>query len=441
MRNLITFIAVVLTIGTFFTSCQEDSELIGENTQPTETKTKAPEGAGETFELLTDVTDFEKKELEAEFEQTADFNPTEGAVELDLKKEEGLESRGSISCGNRISGNNFYGFNNFSTYFYQANGLSVGSNLDGRDDYFDIYVDREVIVNFELTGTSTNMAMMLFDLNVSCPPGIMCVTSMDNVTSFSQIKIIGYTRSSSPYSDNIRGVVLKPGVYSLIVDAPAGAASSYRLQMNCTPTGGGGGGWNDIQYGDNFNGYYTGNISPQSSSWTKWTNANRDGRVVGSYDKELYIAADPYASSSTQPDVLYRLRNHNNDFYNINFELYVDRYRSAYFNLQKMLTYNNSNNEFGAQVYFNSDGTGRVTINGRSYSFSYSQGRWIGVRAKYDFNSGTASITIGGRTVANFNPYWRSGSSYGSGNLQAVNFYAHRSDARYWVDNIVVTNY
>jgi hypothetical protein len=432
--NTKLFLFIALSTVALLSSCNQENEFEKDlATSTTENlETKAAPQANKLTAAMENVETFlkapEKPEIEI-VDSTAFADKTADNIKLEIKKDSELETRGGyLSCGNSVYGSTYGKGNTVHNGIYQNFGLNA--NLNGQDDIYVVEINNYTTADFLLSNTNRNLGMVLFKGYVNC-------SSWSCNYTFTQL--VTRTTSASLYGDALYGVILSPGTYLLVVDSEPYGESNFNLQMTCASSTSG---YCGLYGTDNFGSYYNGDLTPQACHWSKWNPyAYYDAQVEGSYDKWAHIERKS-TSQSNQPDVLLNLKQHGNNVYRINFDFWVPSYNSGYFNIQKVLSYNNSSNEFGAQVYFYSNGSGVVKIAGNNYYFYYTQARWTRVSIYANANyGGYTAISLDGYTVANYPSAWTSTGYYGNNKIQAVDFYAHASDANFYVDNVTVSNY
>jgi len=433
----------------FFTSCEQDTfeQTIGADTATDETEqlsTDGAEGVKPAEEAPLEPTDDPEeflKEVEEKFPE-ADTTKTLILPSLD---EEQVASRSSynlniyngitnINCGNIKYGSLFGQSNKVHDGVYGHFGLST--NLNGRDYIYLLYVPNDMTVEFDLDNTNQNLAMVLFRTNVALA---------STFTALQLTDVKAYSTSHSIYGDNVGPVYLTPGYYALVVDSRHGYSSNYKLSVKCaSSTSIGCVPSTQKVLSDNFKSYNTGNISHQSARWDKWNSgAYYDGEVVwnSNYSDKLLKIDRKSTSSSNQPDVLWKIGHRSWGHYVLNMNMWVYSGNSAYFNLQKNLTFGNHNNEFGGQVYFYSNGSGKVYIGGHNYHFSYNQNKWMDIRIDVNFYTNQTRLIIDGHVKATWPCTWWAHGKYGSKQLEAIDFYPFASNSRFWVSNVCLSRY
>ncbi len=441
---IIAFAAATL----FFTSCEQDTfeQTIGAETTTEETSQLSTDDAehvkpAEDAPLEpTDTPEEFLKEVQKEFPE-ADTTKTLILPSL----EDAVTSRSSynlniyngiagINCGNIKYGTVYGHSNKIHNGVYNHFGLDA--NLNGRDYIYTFYVPNDMTVEFDLDNTNQNLAMVLFKANIAL------------ATTFTALQLTdvkAYSTSSSIHSDNVGLVHLTPGYYALVIDSRYGYYSNYKLSVKCASSTSTGCVPSTLKVlSDDFKGYTTGNISNQSARWDKWNSgAAYDGEVVwnSNYSDKLLKIQHKSTSSYHQPDVLWKFGHRSWGHYVLNMNMWVYSGNSAYFNLQKNLTFNNSNNEFGGQVYLYSNGTGKVYIGGNNYHFSYGQNKWMDIRIDVNFYTNQTRLIIDGHTKATWPCTWWAHGKYGSKQLEAIDFYPYASNSRFWVSNVCLSRY
>lgn len=437
---------LVLAIATFFfTSCEKDS--FEETTGITETTTSESQVSGEDFTPAeaapthedTDVQEFQKEmilQLPAlDTTQTLILQSGEEAVtsrsSYSLNVYNGISS---VTCGSNVNGSVYGHTNKISDAVYSHFGLS--SNLNGSDFIYLFNVQNAMTVEFELSNTNQNLAMVLFKTNVA-------LASTFYHLSLTDVK--AYSTSTSIYGDNIGSIHLTPGFYALVIDSRYGYPSNFKLKVACASSTTSG----CIPYTtglkfDDFSNYSIGTISAQSASWNKWNpSASYDGEVVfaSNSSSKLLRVERKNTTTANQPDVLWKFGTRNSGHYAISMKMWVYSYKSAYFNIQKNLTNNNQSNEFGGQVYFYSNGTGVVNIAGQNYGFSYGQNKWMDIKIDVNFYTNQTKLIIDGVTKATWPCTWWSNGYNGSSQIEAIDFYPYASNSQFFLSKVCLSKY
>jgi len=431
----------------FFTSCEQDTfeQTIGAETttQETEQLTQSEiEGIAPAEEgpqhPMENTEEFQKEVAQnlPSIDTTKELitlSP-EAAVtsrsSYDLTVYNGLAS---IACSN-VKYGTVYGHSN-KVHNGVYNHFGLNANLNGGDYIYLINVTQPSVVEFDLDNTTQNLAMVLFETDVALATTFTLLQLQD---------VKAYSTSSSTHGDNVGPVQLQPGYYALVIDSRYGYPSNFKLSVNCHIVDPGCVPSTHTLVSDDFKGYSTGNISHQSYRWDKWNaGAYYDGEVVwnANYSDKLLKVERKSTSSAHQPDVLWKFGTRSWGHYVINMKMWVYNYNSAYFNIQKNLTYNNSNNEFGGQVYFYSNGTGKVYIGGQNYHFSYGQNKWMDIRIDVNFYTNQTRLIIDGHTKATWPCTWWAHGQYGSSQIEAIDFYPYANNSKFYISGICLSKY
>ncbi len=172
-----------------------------------------------------------------------------------------------------------------------------------------------------------------------------------------------------------------------------------------------------------------------SDQWSPWTENGNQGELQSySWGKVLKIEHDQLDN----PDVLFSPGSHSGESISLQWNMYVGTGASAYFNIQKTEI---PGQEFGAQVYFNTDESGLVLINGRRLEFVFEQGQWLKIDIIRDTGSDLYVLEIDDKVVTSWPLNWSHGSSSGSEDFAAINFYAVDENSRFWLDDFCVSTF
>ena len=193
----------------------------------------------------------------------------------------------------------------------------------------------------------------------------------------------------------------------------------------------------DLLLCDNFQTYNEGPITPQSSLWSLWPGATRDGFVDASgSNKYLRLKHEDGAES----DVLLDLGNQTEGVYHLSFRLWTWEGFSGYYNIQHNSSFTNNQNANWAYhlQFINGEGNLRLGSFSRplaTRNFTYNQNAWNYITQIIDLDNDEITLEINGTTIAR----WQ--FSLGSRSLEkrigALNFYANEEfNAQFVVDNI-----
>lgn len=432
MRNLFVLFAF-LALASMFTSCEQDDlfntdervnpTALAENDLSGNADATSPQQSDFGFsgkeEVFKEELALRKEEVETEVtfdgEAAANSVSSRNPYELYIAAP---PSQMGLSCG-KVLYDNTTAYNKYNTVpddFYNYFGFS--SNLNGKDNVYTFNSAHDQQVTFRVTQTNRNLAMFLFEGTYAVP--------YVNVQ-----RVVAYSTSTSIYGEVLYNVHLEAGKnYVLIVDSAPYNGSSYRLEVNCH---------NPYQHCDDFQARTVGQgIAHQNPArWTKWNSSSQDLPVVNYGGSPKYLEIERNNYSSSQPDVIFKTGTLNSGRYKLSMDMWVYPGETAYFNIQKQLR-----TEWGAEIYFNSNGTGRVRVKGQDYYFHYPQTTWFECELIFNFNTNRVGLYINNSQATNS---WalsaQANSSYGSHQIQGIDFYAHANNARYWVDNVCIQPY
>lgn len=426
MRNLFVLFAFIL-VASMFTSCEQDDLFADELTDST-TLTENTSTATDNETLAPEKTDFGFSGKEEMFKEELSLRRTEFTPEVTFDAEAAAEnvdtrndyelyissppSQINLTCGQVVHSSLYPKVNSISNNFYNHFGFSA--NLNGNDEIYSFYSSTNQEVSFRVTNTNQNLAMFLFEGHYSAP--------------YAYVKTIkAHSTSQSNHSEALNNVHLQAGKhYVLIIDSKPGYPSNFRLAVECH---------NNVRYCDNFNGRTTGvGIAAQvPAKWSKWSHSSQDLPVRP--NKYLKVERNNFGSS--QPDVILKTGTLTHGRYKLDMDMWVYGGESAYFNIQKRLR-----TEWGAEIHFNSNGTGEVEVGGQSYYFYYPQNVWFNCELIFNFNTNRVGLYINGAQATNS---WRlsatHSSYYGSSMIEGIDFYAPSNNTRYFIDNVCFDNY
>ena len=149
------------------------------------------------------------------------------------------------------------------------------------------------------------------------------------------------------------------------------------------------------------------------------------GRVI-----KMQYAAD------RNPDILYSPTTLDEGQYNLSWSMYVGPDNSAYFNIQKG---EEIGSEFGGQMYFDTEETGRLEINNQQIDFNYNQGTWFTVSLLFDFDHDEMIFLLDNEMIYQWPISWRARSQFGANRFTAINFYAVNAQSRFWLDDFCLS--
>jgi len=170
-----------------------------------------------------------------------------------------------------------------------------------------------------------------------------------------------------------------------------------------------------------------------ASTWSTWS-ASAGSAELQSYSWGKVIKMQ--YGDEANPDVLYNPGELDEGVYTIQWDMYIGRDNTAYFNVQKDETVGS---EFGVQVFFDGDANGRVNINGRETAFDYGQNTWNKMKLSLDFENNEMSFAINSVDLVSWPLNWSATTEFGSERFEALNFYAIDEDARFWLDEFCIS--
>ncbi|NJL74254.1 MAG: hypothetical protein HC892_03635 [Saprospiraceae bacterium] len=160
MKTRILIFATLFVIATL-SSCNMDEQFDQEmnNAQAENLDAKATPQTTSPTAMMENVETFLKESAKPEIEitdSTAFEDKTAHKIQLEIKKDSELETRGGfLSCGNSIYSSTYGKGNTVHNGIYQNFGLHA--NLDGQDDIFVIEINSYTTADFILSNTSRNL--------------------------------------------------------------------------------------------------------------------------------------------------------------------------------------------------------------------------------------------------------------------------------------------
>jgi hypothetical protein len=418
ISNPILFTLIILAL---LSSCQKNNHQV--NPDQAKISLKTPEGM-ENLAPMETVKTFEK-----DFSKNANLVvAADKRFLLNDSKNSNARKGNTLKCNATLKGSTKGRTNIFSSSIYKKYGANLnGKNMDGNDYYVVLEgkaSDNETILFSELT---KGAGVFFFRANKKCH-GVNCTYSLASLIKYDFAKQnndqILIERSPNPDE-----------IIIIVVDVPQGEESNFVLERACNLASS----LCILDGADRFQQYDNGALTEQSCHWSKWfPRAEFDANVVGRINQYAEIQRIKHTPAFDQPDVLLHVDN-GNPIKHIRFNLYVPPNRTAYFNIQKDLKFNNIGNEVGAAVYFDLGGQGRIYINNRAFRFTYQPGQWIEVfiDAHNDFQN-FFGIHINNQLVLDFPTDWQLNSHRGSNSLEAINFYPYRADSHFFIDNVSI---
>lgn len=343
----------------------------------------------------------------------------------------------NIACGTSITRTTKNAGNDFVQY--SANGLQ-GYNFSGADQLYRLNVSTQSnlrIVLECLSGTDLDLFLVS---TCGGTPTVALYSIEDN-------------RSSGIYREVI-DVNSTPGTLFVIVDSGSSVDDgSFKLSVNCNcacaeplyaqPDG-------LKMWGDDFEDYQPNvRLAPQSTRWQLWKTASPASADAIVTPEGSGATATKFAlfngTSIAQPDVTYHTSNRTSGRYRLGWRMRVNVGKSGYYNvLHGLPDANGQNAVFAYEVFFDSNGAGRVLVNNGSTSritiatFAYTPGQWLNVANFIDIEKDLVELWIGDNFVGS----WRFSISSPANSplnkqLAGIDFYA-ANNTTFAVDNLCI---
>ena len=231
-------------------------------------------------------------------------------------------------------------------------------------------------------------------------------------------------------SNEAISITLPSGTYAIIIDGwRSDQKSSFTLSMHCSGT--------PLPNCENFDHYYRGSITAQSSNWIKYnSHSYYDAQVTGYryYSQGNSLRVKRVANN--EPDVVRRFGEKTHGKYKVSWKMYVPRDKNATFNIKK---YNDPKRETGVAVYLRM-GRGmafRAKNNLYHSNQTYSQDRWLDVEMYIDLDRETTILYIDHAPVAKWKTRTIARQSHpGKNRFAGINFWAYSSYTDFFVDDV-----
>lgn len=341
--------------------------------------------------------------------------------------------KSTLSCGDIKSGSTEdYDFNTNDDAFYIRHGLKT--NLNGNDRAYYLFVTEGKNYTFRLSGASEDLAMLLFKANLTSPQ-----ENGNDIATESTTALVAYSTTRSLRKEYLGPVFLEPGEYVLIVDSRPGKGSDFELETGCSQAGDScDGALGSGLIAENFSAYnFWRDITQVSSYWEDWYPGQGFPARVRSYNYNkvlnFYRLNTPYVEH--EPNAIFFLGERNSGQYALEFDLGIFKGRSAYFNIQKVLTEQNADNEVGAEVFFPSNGKGFVMVAGQKHHFEYKNGWWSHVKLVWDFDADTTAMYINGQKKASWKASDTNTAGGGTKVMEGINFFPAYNNSFWIMDN------
>jgi hypothetical protein len=168
---------------------------------------------------------------------------------------------------------------------------------------------------------------------------------------------------------------------------------------------------------DNIDSYVAGAVSGQSSKWTPWPGSGGSAIVTSARS----FSAPNSVRFTNQQDQLYLLGDKTAGKWELSWKMFIPAGRTAYFNTQKFM---NAGVEWGQQVQFASNSSGRLQVGGTFTPFNYPQGQWFDIKQTFDLDADQTTFYINGNAVKTWQFSMQANPQSGSRSLGSIDFFA-----------------
>ena len=432
MKKQSLFQTLIVVAVLCFASCQK------ENT----TESRAMDAQIEQSTNTPPIDEYTKKDLPENVQAEIKLEKKDVLIEPKRTKDGQLATRSGIQpvhltypclqpdfnistlyCGSYVAGSTIGRYNRYNDNFYSSLGFS--SNLNGGDKVYYFNLTKEQIVNFYLTNTHKNLAMLLFKGHYEWKNGYI-VERFDDIEAWST--------STSTTMERLANLHLTPGHYMLIIDSAPHGESSFNLSVACHPVNTSCNNTPGVGlFDDDFQSYHVGNISAQSPNWNKWNDNLYDGYVyqqgTAKYLQVDYKENKPWGD---QADFILDLGQRSIGNYQLTYDMWLYANNTANFNIQKIVR-----TELGASFYIAKNGEGIIYLEGGVYkTFNYPNNQWAKIRFDVNLDANKTSFYINNVFIAS----WACTASRYAGNpnhklFRGLNFLTS-TYGLYYIDNV-----
>ncbi len=186
---------------------------------------------------------------------------------------------------------------------------------------------------------------------------------------------------------------------------------------------------------DGFDSYELGAVGPQSPDWDTWDGTGGEGVVTGEqfFSDSLSMLIDGVITPTQ--DVVLLLGDSIRGNYLLKWKMYIPAGKLAYYNFQHDLA---PAHVFGAEVYFEANGAGRVVLgtNASFATFSFPYDEWFDVEQYIDIDNDATYMIVDSTTVTGWTFSTTSTAGVTSNQLAGIDFYPADATYRYFVDNV-----
>jgi len=336
----------------------------------------------------------------------------------------------AIQCGQTITNQTTVGQSNGFNSLDYANCQSSGELFSGPDRLYELTIIQRQQIKIFLD-IQSNADLDLFLLDQCTNPQQPGVVSATNCIAASHEN----NNSTGVYKEAI-DIILDPGTYYIVVDGKSSNnQGQFSLFVSCDcscsepandqPAG-------NVMLCDDFGGYDLAAVTPQSTRWRLWSNGSDDGAVISQGGNQVLKIEE---TGQVASDVLYLLDNLNTGRYRLSWRMWVGSGKEGYFAVMHQAPDISGGGENTAyEVFFNSDGSGRLNLLFDDIEFSYLNGNWNNIAQIIDIGQNVAELWVNHIFVASW-PF-NQGFSGNSNQLGAINFWASNSNNSFLVDDI-----
>ncbi|MFK7935322.1 MAG: T9SS type A sorting domain-containing protein [Saprospiraceae bacterium] len=306
-----------------------------------------------------------------------------------------------VQCNSEYWGNTYRGYHSMGSY-----------SCSEINQYY--FAGKEILHRFTLTERSDVRITLT---NLYADLDLFLLNSCDTRTC------LGTSYNWGSSNEVINQQDLAPGTYYVVVDAQyQSTTSAYKLKINCEPINNG---CQNAIYFEDFDNYYNGNISHQSTRWAKVSNNFLDGQIVSHKYYSDYKSLRLDYTSHGEPNVVLKLGNRTWGKYRLNWKMYINYNHGAHFSLMNSQDWPSYPAPFERAVH--------------RYE-THLQGRWVDVELFLDLDNNQLKLFMNEQLLAVRDYY---------SNLGSLNFYglpgyndAHGNwvwlDSDFYVDDICV---
>lgn len=180
-------------------------------------------------------------------------------------------------------------------------------------------------------------------------------------------------------------------------------------------------------------------VAVSNPTWfTTWSNA--PGTAEDSKIKNAY-SHSPSNSAIIEgtTDLVLKLGNKVSGLYELSWFMYVETGKAGYYNIQH---FESPGIEWALEIYFNANGSGKLTAGGTDITFFYPKNAWFEAKHVIDLDADNIKLYIDGTIVHEWPFSYQASSVTGTKQLGGVNFYAGAATGetpKYYFDDVMFT--